>query len=353
MIKERISYGLGLDIDSENFQASLSSRNAEGEIKELFNRKYSNTLIGFKAILKRLKSLFKESNQELQIAMEVTGVYHEEILQFLHDQGYHVSVLLAKRMKHYFGYLGKRSKTDPIDAKAISQLACREKLAAWKPLNGEILEIRNLFRHRKSLIGVKNGYTNRLHAAERTTAKTNEIERSLKKLIKGVEKEIYLIEQMAINKAKENDSFYEKLKLISSSITGAAIVTVLTIVAETNGFLEFRSIKQLESYAGFDVVENKSGKYEGKTRISKMGNVHLRTAVYMPSLTIIRWNYQPFYNLYERVNLRHGWKIRNKGLVAVQRKLLGMIYTLWKKEEAFDKNYYKRHQKNMPALQPT
>ena len=114
--------------------------------------------------------MFKDSNQELQIAMEVTGVFYEELLQFLYEQGYHVSVLLAKRMKHYFGYLGKRSKTDPIDAKAISQLACRENLAAWKSLNGEILEIRNLFRHRKSLIGVKNGYAQRLHAAERTTA---------------------------------------------------------------------------------------------------------------------------------------------------------------------------------------
>ena len=139
------------------------------------------------------------------------------------------------------------------------------------------------------------------------------------------------------------------MKLISSSITGAAKITVLTKVAEANGFLEFRSIKQLESYAGFDLVERKSGEHEGKTRISKMGNVHLRTAVYMPSLTIIRWKYQPFFDLYKRVNFIHGWKIRNKGLVAVQRKLLGMIYTLWNKEEAFDKNYYKRHQKNMPA----
>ena len=101
---------------------------------------------------------------------------------------------------------------------------------------------------------------------------------------------------------------------------------------------------RLESYAGFDVVENSSGKHIGKTRISKRGNVHLRTAMYMPVVTMVRHKPRVFYDLYERLVRRNGG-LKKKAMVAVQRKLLVMIYTLWKKNEKFDSDYESKRQK--------
>ena len=40
-------------------------------------------------------------------------------------------------------------------------------------------------------------------------------------------------------------------------IKGLGILTIATILAETNGFDLFKNYKQLVSYAGFDVVERK------------------------------------------------------------------------------------------------
>ena len=59
----------------------------------------------------------------------------------------------------------------------------------------------------------------------------------------------------------------------------------------------------------------------------------------MPALHAGNWEG----SIFERLNQRvfEGTKIKMKGYVAVQKKLLTTIYTLWKKNEAFDKQYDK------------
>ena len=58
----------------------------------------------------------------------------------------------------------------------------------------------------------------------------------------------------------------------------------------------------------------------------------------MPTFTITK--YEPRYKLlYERVFDRT--KIKMKGYVAVQRKILILIYTLWKNDSEYNPNYNK------------
>jgi transposase len=56
-------------------------------------------------------------------------------------------------------------------------------------------------------------------------------------------------------------------------------MSAVTVIAETNGFTLFENSKQLVSYAGYDVVENQSGKRVGKTSISKKGNYRIRRII--------------------------------------------------------------------------
>ena len=119
---------------------------------------------------------------------------------------------------------------------------------------------------------------------------------------------------------------------------GLGILTVATVIAETNGFILFRNQRQLVSYAGYDVIENTSGNHIGKTKISKKGNSHIRRVLHMPAFSVVK--YEPHYKgLYEGVFDRT--RIKMKGYVAVQKKLLVLIYTLCKKNEEYDPNYNK------------
>src|SRR5690606_31487449 len=89
--------------------------------------------------------------------------------------------------------------------------------------------------------------------------------------------------------------------------------------------------------AGYDEIENQSGKHVGKTKISKKGNSRIRRILYMPAFIAVQYEQKPFSDLYERVFERS--KIPMKAYVAVQKKLLIMIYYLWKKNEKYDPNF--------------
>src|SRR5690606_3378601 len=104
------------------------------------------------------------------------------------------------------------------------------------------------------------------------------------------------------------------------SLPGVGILTAAIILAETNGFELIRNKRQLSSYAGFDIKEKQSGtSVNGRPRISKRGNKHLRKAFHLPALTAIRHD-ERFKAVFARLVAKHG--IKMKAAVAVQRKLL-------------------------------
>ena len=135
---------------------------------------------------------------------------------------------------------------------------------------------------------------------------------------------------------KQNEQVKAIVKRICSVI-GIGVLTAATTLAETNGFDLIRNKRQLASYAGFDIIDKQSGtSIKGKSRISKKGNKYLRKAMHMPALTAIRHD-ERFKAIYARLIAKHG--IKMKAAVAVQRKLLELMYTLYKNNTTYDRNY--------------
>ncbi|PKH49923.1 hypothetical protein CXF68_04040 [Tenacibaculum sp. Bg11-29] len=120
-----------------------------------------------------------------------------------------------------------------------------------------------------------------------------------------------------------------------------SFISAATIVDETLGFESMVNAKQLSSYAGYDIILRESGNFKGKTRISKRGNSHIRATLHMPSMTCVRCNptLKKFYN---RLKPRKAKPL--VALVAVQRKLLILIFTLWKNEENYDTEFENKKQ---------
>lgn len=128
------------------------------------------------------------------------------------------------------------------------------------------------------------------------------------------------------------------------SIPGIGILTAATILAETNGFSLVRNKRQLASYAGFDVQEKQSGtSVKGKPRISKKGNRYLRKAMHLPALVAIKHD-ERCKAVFARLVSKHG--IKMKAVVAVQRKLLEMAYTIFKKQVRYSKEYFNELNQN-------
>lgn len=143
-----------------------------------------------------------------------------------------------------------------------------------------------------------------------------------------------------IKQLTENDSEMKQLIALICTLPGVGLLTAATVLAETNGFDLIRNKRQLTSYSGLDVIEKQSGtSVKGKPRISKKGNRYLRKAMHLPSLVSIRHD-ERFKGVFSRLVSKHG--IKMKAAVAVQRKLLEMIFTIYKTGKPYDKNYLKK-----------
>lgn len=235
--------------------------------------------------------------------------------------------------------LGLKSKTDKIDAKGLSRMAAEQRLERWVAPREVIVELRSITRHRESLQESKTRFNNQLSALRSGEFVNELIEAELLEMIAMLEKHIKQTEKLIIEKLESDEELQEGVKNITL-IKGVSTVSIATILAETNCFELFTNRNQLTSYSGYDVIENQSGKHIGKTKISKKGNSHIRRIMHMPALNVVTFGEPVFVNLYERVYART--KIKMKGYVAVQRELLCLIYTLWKKKEEYNKEYYLR-----------
>ena len=78
------------------------------------------------------------------------------------------------------------------------------------------------------------------------------------------------------------------------SVNGIGLVTVAGFISEVGDISRFKNPKQIQKYAGFELVENSSGKHKGRTTISKRG----RKIIYQVVLPLIRIN-QEFGSIYD------------------------------------------------------
>lgn len=327
-----LKYCLGLDVSSKEIYACLSVIDHLQKVAVKCSFKFLNNPNGFDSLVAWLIKQHKQKDIPLVVVMEATGVYYENVALFLHLKGYKVSVVLPNKAKKYLQATGLKSKNDRIDAQGLSRMGAEQSLELWQPKDEYFYQLRSLTRQHQSLQELKTNVNNQLHADLNGMYQNEVVISQLTLLIKTIEGQIQDT-QAAIAAHLNKDNEVAKLVEGITLIKGVGALTVAIILAETNGFALFKNIPQLISFAGYDVVENQSGNHIGKTRISKKGNGHIRRCLHMPALGVIRYQQSPFIQLFDRTLQRHG--IKMKSYVAVQKKLLVLIYVMWKKKEAY------------------
>jgi transposase len=334
---KNLKYSVGIDVSMKDFACCLSVINQEQEVKVKASHKFGNNLPGFKASLEWLKRHLKE---ELPVVfvMEATGVYHEQLAWFLHDKDKSVVILLPNKAKKYLQADGNRSKNDSIDARGLAKIGAEKKMDLWTPPTRELYTLRDYTRQHQSLNEMYTATANQLHSIQHGQFQNKDIIKQLKSTLKLLEKHLKEMEAIMAKMIKSDPVLNQHHQNICA-IKGFGTLSFAVIAAETNGFALFENAGSLVSYAGYDVVENQSGKHTGRTKISKKGNSRIRRILYMPALCAVRPDQPQFQKLFERVHERT--KIKMKGYVAVQKKLLVMMYYLWKKGEKYDPAFRK------------
>jgi len=326
---------VGIDVAQNELVVSLGRMNHDTGTDIFAFKTFPNNAVGFKYLLAWVSKL---SAKEISVryVMEATGVYHEKLAYYLSDQGQEVSIVLPNKISNYFRTLEVKTITDKTASQAICQFGLERKLEAWKKPKKIFKDLKQLTRERDQLIAERTALKNQLHA-EKAEAFPNDssIKRVIKRIQLNDKQELEIKAEIAAI-VKQDLELVEKINTITT-IPGVGKLTAVIVLAETNGFELIKNKKQLVSYSGLDVRLKDSGtSVKSKPKISKKGNRHLRKAMYMPALAAMRFNDQ-HKALFVRLVSKHG--IKMKAAVAVQRKILELIYTIYKTDEAFDKNY--------------
>jgi transposase len=345
-----LKYSVGLDIASKKIDICISVIDNSQKVTVVSSKSFLNTLNGFKDMEQWIVKNHKEKEIQLVLCMEATGVYHENCALYFSERKYKTSIILPNKAKHYLISLGLKSKNDKIDARGLSKMGAEQCLELWQPMGKFFYELRQYTRQYQNLQEQKTVFNNQLHALEHAMFISKKMVAQQKNTIKLFDKQLKELDKLIKNHINSDEDIKQKVANICK-IKGIGLLTATTILAETNGFELFKNYKQLVSYAGFDVVERESGTSTGKTRISKKGNGHIRRALFMPAFVAVKHNEKPAVDLYNRTIEKHGVKM--KSYVAVQKKLLVLIYHIWKKNQEYDPNYIQnvnQHQKNIDSI---
>lgn len=317
------SITLGIDISKDKLDVALY----QADSYQLAT--FSNDKDGCRRLNKWLK---KHKAKAAHVCIEATGRYGESVALYLHDRGYAVSVVNPARIKAYADSQLQRNKTDRQDAKVIAHFGATQSPNLWLPPPSEVQELQALVRRLEVLKADRTRELNR-----QQSGLTSEI------VLANIEAHIaFLNDQIAAIEQRIRDLFNQHPDLrqqreLLTSIPGIGETTAANFIAEVADINRFESAAQLAAYAGLTPRHHDSGSsVHRRGRLVKTGNVHFRTALYMPALTAMRYN--PIVQaLVARLTARGKKRMTIVG--AVMRKLVHLAFGVLKHQRPFDPDY--------------
>ena len=121
------------------------------------------------------------------------------------------------------------------------------------------------------------------------------------------------------------------------AIKGVGSITIAGFLAEVGDIRRFKSPKQIQKYAGLELVENSSGKHKGRSRISKRGRRKLRKILYQVMIPLLASNkeFREIYDYYVS-RVKNPLK-RRQAMIAVSCKLIRVFYAVLSKGKDYDR----------------
>lgn len=314
----------GMEVSARELVVALGDRRGGTRL-----RRFANSAVGHRALLKVLKHFGK-----VRVVLEATGLYGLDVaLALSAEEGVELMVANPRAVRHFAQAMMQRSKNDQLDAVVLREFAARMPFRAWARPTENTLALWAIARRVEALTAQRAAEKNRRHAAGLSWAVPRVVRREIANSLRFLERSIARLQKEAQRRIAADAQLQRRYQLLCS-IPGMGAVSALHTLAELALLPEDRDVRQWVAYAGLDPRECSSGTSLRKpARISKVGNRHLRRALYLPALTASRWQPQ-VRGFYERLQKRG--KSKQQALLAVARKLLHAIYGMFRTLQPFD-----------------
>jgi transposase len=271
---------------------------------------------GLAGLIERLRPLAPRL-----IAVEATGGFEIVVAAAIGGAGLPLAVVNPAQVRHYAQALGKRAKTDKVDAAVIARFA-EATTPEPRPLPDEATQLlADLVARRRQIVG--------MIGAERQRARRlpRRLRKSCERVIRVLEKELAALDQEIDTSVRGTPAWREKEDLLAS-VPGVGQITARSMIAELPelGSLDRRRIASLVGVAPFT---RQSGQWRGKAFIGG-GRRSVRAALFLATMAAVRYN--PVITAFHHHLIAAG-KPKMVAMVACMRKLLTILNAI-----ARDKN---------------
>ena len=248
------------------------------------------------------------------VAIEATGGFETVVAAGLAGASLPVVVVNPAQVRAFAQALGKRAKTDPIDAAVIAHFAEATKPQLRKLPDATTRLLADLVARRRQIVEMIAAESQR---ARHVTAPR--LKKSIARLRKALEKELSELDDDISDQVRGSPAWAEKEDLLTS-VPGIGATIARTLIAELPelGSLDRRQIAAL---AGLAPWTRQSGQWRGKSFIGG-GRASVRRVVFMGAMVAARFN--PTLKLF-RDRLVAAGKPKLVAIVAVARKLLTIL----------------------------
>jgi len=264
---------------------------------------------GLDALIARLSPLGVAA-----VAVEATGGFETVVAASLSAASLPVIVVNPAQVRSFAQALGKRAKTDPIDAAVIARFVGATKPAIRALPDADTRLLADLVARRRQII--------QMIVAERQRERQTTVPRfkkSIARLLKALEKELNAVDADIDDAVRGSPVWCEKEDLLKS-VPGVGPVVARTLLAEMPelGSLDRR---QIASLAGLAPWTRQSGKWRGKS-FTGGGRSSVRATLFVAAMVAAKHNL-PLKAFHQR--LIAAGKPKMVALIAVARKLLTIL----------------------------
>ena len=269
----------------------------------------SRNAAGLSELTERLKGLSVGV-----IAIEATGGFETVVAASLASSGLPVAVVNPAQVRHFAQALGKRAKTDPIDAFVIARFAEAIRPEV-RPLDDQAAQLLSaLITRRRQIIDMIVAETHR----ERSITDKS-LKKSIAQLKMALERALSDIDTKIDEQIRSSPLWKAKEDLLSS-VPGVGPITARTLIADLPE-LGRLSPKQIAALAGLAPYTRQSGKWRGKAFTSG-GRSSVRAVLFLAAMAACRYN--PVLKAF-RKRLIDAGKPPKVAIIAMARKLLTIL----------------------------
>lgn len=323
---------VGVDVSKQTLVAATCS--TEQAVVNLGS--FANSDAGIAQLLQTVRTLVGQAAEtEMQLVVEPTGSYHLALVVACYADQWQVSAVNPQRVRAWANGLGRRAKTDAVDARTLAQYGLHCTPPAQHPLPEAVAELEQLLRRQEDLEQMLHQEQRRQEGLGR---QPQAVRNSLHQMQEALQQQLRDLEAaIAALLAQHPELAQQRRQLLSVPGIGVRnVLHMLVLFYRWNAYTAGQGdAKGLTAYVGLDPVSYTSGTSIHKhPAISRMGSTDLRRRFYLSALGGTHARHSPLTVFYHRL-LAHA-KPKMVALIACARKILVWGWAVFCSDSFFD-----------------